>query len=81
MSYKNEIPIWDNEFKCYKLKFTSRVKSTCKKNFILKKDNENILQCGKVNEDVFALDCIEPLTPFEAFCISLTSLVSKIACE
>ena len=80
-SYKNEIPVWDNEFKMYKLKFTGRVKSTCKKNFILKKDNENILQCGKVNDDIFALDCIEPVSPFEAFCISLTSLVNKIACE
>ena len=78
---KNQIPKWDNEFKVYKLNFNGRVKLTCKKNFILQKENENILQCGKIDDNSFALDFISPLSPFESFCISITSLVNKKACE
>ena len=78
---RNQIPQWDNEFKTYKLNFNGRVKLTCKKNFILRKENENILQCGKINENSFALDFISPLSPFESFCISITSLINKRVCE
>ena len=78
---KNQIPKWDNEFKVYKLNFNGRVKLTCKKNFILQKENENILQCGKIDDNSFALDFISPLSPFESFCISITSLINKKACE
>ena len=78
---RNQIPQWDNEFKTYKLNFNGRVKLTCKKNFILQKENENILQCGKINENSFALDFISPLSPFESFCISITSLINKRVCE
>jgi hypothetical protein len=81
ISFKNEIPKWDNEFKIYKLNFNGRVKMTCKKNFILKQNEENILQCGKIDDKSFALDFITPLSPFESFCISITSLVNKKACE
>ena len=81
LSFKNEIPKWDNEFKVYKLNFNGRVKMTCKKNFILKQNEENILQCGKIDDKSFALDFINPLSPFESFCISITSLVNKKACE
>ena len=80
-SLKNQIPRWDNEFKVYKLNFNGRVKLTCKKNFILHKENENILQCGKINDNSFALDFIHPLTPFESFCIAITSLIDKKTCE
>ena len=78
---KNQIPKWDNEFKTYKLNFNGRVKLTCKKNFILQKVNENILQCGKIDDNSFALDFISPLSPFESFCIAITSLISKRVCE
>ena len=81
ITYKNEVPKWDNEFKFYKLNFNGRVKMICKKNFILKKDEENIFQCGKIDDNSFALDFIYPLSPFESFSISITSLVNKIACE
>ena len=80
-SYKNELPKWDNEYKFYKLNFNGRVKLICKKNFILKQNEENILQCGKIDDNSFALDFISPLSPFESFCISITSLVNKKACE
>lgn len=81
ISYKNELPKWDNEFKFYKLNFNGRVKMMCPKNFILKQNEENILQCGKIDDNSFALDFISPLSPFESFCISITSLVNKKACE
>ena len=81
LTYKNELPKWDNEFKFYKLNFNGRVKMICKKNFILKHNKENILQCGKIDDNSYALDFISPLSPFESFCISITSLVSKKACE
>ena len=79
--FNNELPKWDNEFKFYKLNFNGRVKMICKKNFILKINEENILQCGKIDDNSFALDFISPLSPFESFCISITSLVNKKACE
>ena len=81
LTFKNELPKWDNEFKIYKLNFNGRVKMICKKNFILKQNKENILQCGKIDDKTFALDFISPLSPFESFCISITSLVSKKSCE
>ena len=81
LTYKNELPKWDNEFKFYKLNFNGRVKMICKKNFILKHNKENILQCGKIDDNSYALDFISPLSPFESFCISITSLVSKKSCE
>ena len=42
---------------------------------------KNILQCGKIDDKTYTLDFISPLSPFEAFCISITSLVTKISCE
>ena len=89
----NDSPEWDYEYKTYKLNFNGRVKKSCKKNFILKyknsinkENNENIknerlLQCGKIDDNCFALDFISPLSPFEAFSISITSIIYKISCE
>ena len=90
----NDSPEWDLEYKTYKLDFNGRVKQSCKKNFILRyKDcNENkdedgninqdkILQCGKIDDFCFALDFISPLSPFEAFSISISSIVYKLSCE
>ena len=87
-------PEWDYQYNNYKMDFNGRVKLTSKKNFILVKDNKkiekedslqdsenNILQCGKIDDKTYALDFISPLTPFEAFCISITSLATKISCE
>ena len=92
----NDSPEWDYEYKTYKLNFNGRVKKSCKKNFILKykntnneknkNDNENnnierLLQCGKIDDYCFALDFISPLSPFEAFSISISSIINKISCE
>ena len=85
----NELPEWDIMYNTYKQNFNGRVKQTSKKNFILKfqnsndeeKMNEKLLQCGKINDNCFALDFISPLSPFEAFSISITSIINKISCE
>ena len=85
----NILPEWDYEYKTYKLNFNGRVKQMSKKNFILKyqnlndkaNNNEKILQCGKINDYCYALDFIHPLTPLEAFSISISSIIYKISCE
>lgn len=93
----NDSPEWDYEYKTYKLNFNGRVRKSCKKNFILKfknsKKNENeegsndnnnderLLQCGKIDDSCFALDFISPLSPFEAFSISISSIIYKFSCE
>ena len=91
LSLKNSEPKWDCEYKNYKMNFNGRVKQESEKNFILEKikannskeeeEDLNILQCGKINENIFALDFIEPLSPFDAFSIAISSLVYKISCE
>ncbi len=85
----NDSPEWDYEYKTYKLNFNGRVKQSCKKNFILKyknsneneSENEKLLQCGKIDDNCYALDFIAPLSPFEAFTISITSIIDKISCD
>ena len=95
-SLYNYKPEWDYQYNNYKIDFNGRVKQISKKNFILvdyinmnksninkneNKEYNRILQCGKINDKTYALDYIFPLTTFEAFCISITSLVTKISCE
>ena len=85
----NDLPVWDYLYKTYKLNFNGRVKQTSKKNFILKyknsneneSENEKLLQCGKIDDNCYALDFIAPLSPFEAFTISITSIIDKISCD
>ena len=85
----NDLPEWDVFYKTYKMNFNGRVRQKSKKNFILKyknseneeNKNEKLLQCGKIDDNCFALDFISPLSPFEAFAISITSVISKLSCE
>ena len=88
-SLTNLKPEWDYQYNNYKMNFNRRVKQISKKNFILinnssknnDENNKHILQCGKIDDKTYALDFISPLSPFEAFCICITSLVTKISCE
>ena len=89
----NDFPEWDYEYKTYKLNFNGRVKKSSKQNFILRYKNENninnndesinekLLQCGKIDDFCFALDFISPLSPFEAFSISISSIIYKFSCD
>jgi hypothetical protein len=40
----------------------------------------NILQFGRVADDMFTMDFQWPLSPFQAFAISLSSCDTKLAC-
>ena len=42
-------------------------------------NNNNNIIGGKINDNCFALDFISPLSPFEAFSISITSIINKIS--
>ena len=83
-NFLNKKPIWSQEYNNYILNFFNhRVQVEDKKNFILE-NNENknaFLQCGKISENLFALDFMQPFTPIQAFSICITSLLSKIPCE
>ena len=87
LNLTNDLPVWDYEYKTYKYDFNGRVKKANKRNFSLILQNneyneckEKILQCGQIDDNTFALDFINPLAPFEAFCISITSLIYKFSC-
>ncbi len=83
-NFLNKKPIWSQEYNNYILNFFNhRVQVEDKKNFILE-NNENknaFLQCGKISENLFALDFMQPFTPIQAFSICITSLLTKIPCE
>ena len=80
--FNNKIPEWDIKYQKYLLDFNQRVRLTSKRNFILEdKNNKKVLQCGKIDNNVYALDYESPLNPFQAFSISITSIVNKIFCE
>ena len=54
------------------------------KNFqLVDPDEQNavVLQFGRVAKDEFTMDMQWPITPFQAFAITLSSFDSKIACD
>lgn len=54
------------------------------KNFQLVEPEEQeciFLQFGRVGKDEFTMDFQWPMTPFQAFAITLSSFDSKIACD
>ncbi len=67
--------------KSYRLDLKNRVAMQSPKNFQLMKDDEMILQFGKLNEHTYSMDFQYPLSPFQAFAVCLTSLASKRAVE
>jgi hypothetical protein len=82
LMFLNKIPEWDIKYQKYSLNFNQRVRLTSKRNFILEdKNKKNVLQCGKIENNIYALDYESPFNPFQAFSISLTSIVNKVFCE
>jgi tubby and related proteins len=45
------------------------------------RDQEVILQFGKIKKDVFTMDQRQPLSAFQAFAICLTSFGTKLSWE
>lgn len=83
----NRPPEWDERIKAHTLDFHGRVKASSVKNFQLvawdhnsdTRGNELLLQFGKVDDTIYALDFGYPLTAKRAFAIALASLDTKLA--
>lgn len=68
----------------YVLNFNGRVTMASVKNFQLvdpEEQNSVVLQFGRVAKDEFTMDMQWPITPFQAFAVTLSSFDSKIACD
>jgi len=80
----NKPPRWNDEVGAYVLNFNGRVTMASVKNFQLI-ENENpddvLLQFGRIAKDKFTMDFQWPISPFQAFAITLSSFDSKIACD
>ena len=76
--FQTEEPSYDIVKKVYMNKYSSRVKISSNRNFRLIFDDNKmkkiILECGKVNDNIFIMDFSTPLSPLEAFGISISYL-------
>ena len=80
----NKPPNWNDTVGAYVLNFNGRVTMASVKNFqLVQPDHLDLilLQFGRVGKDEFTMDFRYPLTPFQAFAITLSSFDSKIACD
>lgn len=81
----NKVPKWNPNLGAYCLNFNGRVTQASVKNFQLVSEGDeqdrDVLQFGRVASNRFTMDYCWPLTAFQAFCICITSLDSKLACE
>lgn len=67
-------PKWSSKYYSYYINFTGRVRLSSKKNFMLSLNKRNILQFGKVSKHNYSVDFLYPLSPFQAFCISICQI-------
>eukprot|EP00761_Pharyngomonas_kirbyi_P006883 gb/GECH01006892.1/.p1 GENE.gb/GECH01006892.1/~~gb/GECH01006892.1/.p1 ORF type:complete len:406 (+),score=90.26 gb/GECH01006892.1/:1-1218(+) len=89
ISFENKQPVWNKDIGAYVLNFNGRVRQASVKNFQLvqqgqdqnSQGNQVVMQFGKVTDDRFNVDFKKPITPFQAFAISLCSFDHKLACE
>lgn len=80
----NKPPRWNEQVGAYVLNFNGRVTMASVKNFQLvdpEDDRNVILQFGRVAKDEFTMDLQWPMSPYQAFAITLSSFDSKIACD
>eukprot|EP01006_Ploeotia_vitrea_P033904 TRINITY_DN65658_c11_g2_i1.p1 TRINITY_DN65658_c11_g2~~TRINITY_DN65658_c11_g2_i1.p1 ORF type:complete len:648 (+),score=2.35 TRINITY_DN65658_c11_g2_i1:28-1971(+) len=80
----NKPPRWNEQVSAYVLNFNGRVTMASVKNFqLVDPDNQEavLLQFGRVGKDEFTMDFQWPLSPLQAFGITLSSFDSKIACD
>ena len=79
--FKNKKPIWSFQFKKFELDFNKRVRLRNYKNFILENEEKiPVLQCGKIEKNIYALDFHFPFAPIQAFVIGISSLINKLTC-
>ena len=80
----NKPPRWNEQVGAYVLNFSGRVTMASVKNFqLVDPDEQNavVLQFGRVGKDQFTMDMQWPMSPFQAFAITMSSFDSKIACD
>lgn len=80
----NKPPRWNEQVGAYVLNFNGRVTMASVKNFQLvdpEEQNVVVLQFGRVGKDEFTMDVQYPMSPYQAFAITLSSFDSKIACD
>ncbi|KAH0450195.1 hypothetical protein IEQ34_020887 [Dendrobium chrysotoxum] len=86
----SRVPYYNNITKRYELDFrekTGRTSSriqTSAKNFQLtmeKNERQTVLQLGRVEKSKYVIDYRYPLTGYQAFCICLASIDSKLCCS
>jgi tubby-related protein 1 len=80
----NKRPRWDPEVGAFVLAFNGRVTCASVKNFQLvtpDDDERVILQFGRVGKDLFTMDFQWPLSPLQAFGISLCACDNKLVVE
>ncbi|KAJ0400856.1 hypothetical protein P43SY_000126 [Pythium insidiosum] len=84
MKFTNREPVFREDLGAYCLDFGGRVSMASVKNFQLINTDDpsmgNILQFGRVADDMFTMDFQWPLSPFQAFAICLSSCDTKLAC-
>ena len=84
MELVSKPPVFVPEKGRYALNFHGRVTMMSSKNFQLVRPEDHdsvVLQFGKVGKDDFTMDFQWPLSPFQAFALTLSSFDSKLACE
>jgi len=80
----NKPPRWNDEVGAYVLNFNGRVTMASVKNFQLIEEShaeDVLLQFGRIAKEKFTMDFQWPLSPFQAFAVTLSSFDSKIACD
>jgi hypothetical protein len=77
--FSNKEPKWNETVQAYVLNFNGRVDQASVKNFQLIMGDENyiFMQFGKVGKNDFNMDVQWPLSIFQAFTISLSSIDKK----
>ncbi|KAF0691307.1 Aste57867_17433 [Aphanomyces stellatus] len=84
VKFVNREPVFREDLGAYCLDFGGRVSMASVKNFQLISSDDpsmgNVLQFGRVADDMFTMDFQWPLSPFQAFAICLSSCDTKLAC-
>ncbi|EQC27128.1 hypothetical protein SDRG_15029 [Saprolegnia diclina VS20] len=84
IKFINREPVFREDLGAYCLDFGGRVSMASVKNFQLISADDpamgNVLQFGRVADDMFTMDFQWPLSPFQAFAICLSSCDTKLAC-
>ncbi|KAF0691846.1 Aste57867_17000 [Aphanomyces stellatus] len=84
LKFGNREPVFREDLGAYVLDFGGRVSMASVKNFQLISTDDpsmgNVLQFGRVADDMFTMDFQWPLSPFQAFAICLSSCDHKLAC-